>query len=224
MKWHKRIFIFACFVLIALSVAACAKEEKYEVGKFDEFQQKKIDAALSEENERKRVASLPSVLENADELDRIMGELKKRSELNGQDIKVFYKFTLNNNALHGNIINLCIIKPGTQQEVDQYAYIDGGWQEPRPLIVTGNGNPADYTVPLSDIAYTKIPNIYKAAQKEATRIAGGKVSSSFIARLPKPDLQGKPYWLVFIEGNTEKITGKFDLQGNLIQYDTSNKS
>ena len=146
---------------------------------------------------------------------KAISDLKETPELKGKDIQVFQNVLINDADGIGNMIDINVLVPGSNDKVNNYKFQNGKWSKPSPVQITGEGDMADNVMPIDSIDYNKVTDIYKAAEEKAKTIENGKVKKSLIYIYYIDDHKYNAY--INIEGSREKYTAKFDAQGNLLE-------
>ena len=78
-----------------------------------------------------------NIIKDEGSLVKIMDEFKNLDGLKGKEILVFQDVNMYTGET-GNRVVINILKPGTDDEVDNYEY-RGGWSKARPVQLSGSG-------------------------------------------------------------------------------------
>lgn len=91
-----------------------------------------------------------------------------------QDVNVYTGET-------GNRVIINVLKPGTDDEVDNYEY-RGGWGKANPVQLSGKGKAVDNCISLNKLDFAKVPQMYKAMEDKLKDIEGTKIDDYFSFR------------------------------------------
>lgn len=146
-------------------------------------------------------------------LTKIMQQLQDKPEFKGKEMKVFQDVTLVNSKDHGgNFIVIEVLKPGTE-DVDHYEYRNGSWSDGAPVKITGDGNMADNVIPLADLHFEKLPDIYKAMGEQVKDKKDVKVEQSVVYRF----WNGEWSVLISAASDREEYSGEFKPDGTMVE-------
>lgn len=154
-----------------------------------------------------------NVFTDAGVMEKIMQELQNKPEFKGKELKVFQDVVVVNSKDHGgNFIVIDVLKPGTE-DVDHYEYRGGSWSDAAPVKITGNGNIEDNVIPIADLHFEKLPDIYKAMAEQVKDKKDVKVKQTVTYRFWNGE------WTVLIdaESDREEYSGEFKPDGTMIE-------
>ncbi|MCF3111596.1 hypothetical protein LL912_22610 [Niabella sp. CC-SYL272] len=161
-------------------------------------------------------AGARSIFEDAATLDRIQSELENLPQFRGKKLMLyqslyFYDF-------QGGRISINIQNPDTTENVDQYVYANGKWEEPTPVKTFGQvQQEVDFLMPLSQIRLATAKKINDIANEKLKEIPGGKTNGFIyfnymrIKRINKTNAG----WYLQIQGARSDLRLDFDPDGNL---------
>ena len=153
-----------------------------------------------------------NIIKDEGSLVKIMDEFKNLDGLKGKEILVFQDVNMYTGET-GNRVVINILKPGTDDEVDNYEY-RGGWSKARPVQLSGSGKAIDNCIPLEQLDFAKIPQVYKSMEAQIKDIEGAKIDDYMSFRF----WQGK--WDIYVSAKSPraKYFADFDLDGNLKKF------
>ncbi|MCD2423372.1 hypothetical protein LQ567_11415 [Niabella pedocola] len=157
-----------------------------------------------------------SIFEDAATLDRIQSELEQLPQFRGKELMLYQ--SLHFYDFQGGRITINIQNPDTTENIDQYVYANGKWQEPTPVKTFGQlQQEVDFLMPLSRIRFATAKKINDVANEKIKDIPGGKTNGFIyfncmrIKRLNKTDAG----WYLQIQGARSDLRLDFDPDGNL---------
>lgn len=201
--------LLAIFVLSSFLLTSCGNGDKKETT---------TSTSQSENIEVDRVnetttSTTGSLLANPDLLNKAENDLKELAKFKGKEIKVFQKINIYDD---GRII-MAIQDPDKPENVDEYTYLDGKWQAPQALQISGGGNMDDNTFPLSQVKFETANAIFKQLQEKAKTVEGAEpVTTAFYNMNPAT---GEMRWLSGIDGTRESYTAIFNTDGSLKSFE-----
>jgi len=140
-------------------------------------------------------------------------ELKELPKFKGKEIKVFQKIYFYGD---GRIV-VSIQDPEKAENVDQYTYQDGKWQEPEAVQISGGGSMDANTFPLSQIKFETVNSIYKQVQEKSKDVEGAEeLDAAFYAMNPAT---GELRWTTSVQGTRGNYTGIFNADGSLKSFE-----
>lgn len=156
--------------------------------------------------------SSSNIFTDAGAMEKIMGQLQEKPEFKGKKLMVFQDVTVVNSKDHGgNFIVIDILKPGTE-DVDRYEYRNGSWSDGAPVKITGDGNMADNVIPMADLHFEKLPEIYKTFSEKVKDKKDVKVEQTAVYRF----WNGEWSVLIDAESEREEYGAEFKPDGTLI--------
>lgn len=176
------------------------------------------------------ISAAESLFEDNSSLNKLIDELRNTPALKGKELHIFQTFQIDEDMLQDRYVRymkIFLLKPGTEKQVIAYEYStskEKKWLDPQPVKVSGDGAMADNLVAFNDIHIENVPAMCKQTREKAAALKNVKIGTVRINLMPG-DL--RPYWLVQFTGmkGDSLIYGsaKFDLQGNLTQYDQNDQ-
>ena len=103
-----------------------------------------------------------NIIKDEGALVKIMDQFKNLDGLKGQEIQVFQDVNVYTGEI-GNRVIINVLKPGTDDEVDNYEY-RGGWGKANPVQLSGKGKAVDNCISLNKLDFAKVPQMYKAME------------------------------------------------------------
>ena len=153
-----------------------------------------------------------NIIKDEGSLVKIMDEFKNLDGLKGKEILIFQDVNMYTGET-GNRVVINILKPGTDDEVDNYEY-RGGWSKARPVQLSGSGKAIDNCIPLEQLDFAKIPQVYKSMEAQIKDIEDAKIDDYMSFRF----WQGKWDISVSAKSPRAKYFADFDLDGNLKKF------
>lgn len=154
-----------------------------------------------------------NIIKDEGDLVKIMDEFKKIDDLKGKDILVFQDVNVYTGEM-GNRVIINILKPGTDDQVDNYEY-SGGWSKARPVQLSGEGKAIDNCIPIEKLDFSKVPQMYREMEVKIKDIEGAKISDYFSFKF----WRGEWYGSLRAESPRAKYFAKFDLNGGLRKFE-----
>lgn len=202
--------LFGILAVSALIFTSCNGEKK------------ETDAATTTENVEANKdnnssedlsSSNENLLSNNELLSKAEKELKELPKFKGKDIKVFQQIYFYGDGR----IKLAIQDPEKPENVDDYLFQNGKWQEPQPVQISGGGSMDDNVFPLSDINFETVANINKQVEEKSKDIEGAQpLSALYYAMNPAT---GELRWMASVQGTRGNYTGMFNADGSLKSFD-----
>lgn len=153
-----------------------------------------------------------NIIKDEGALVKIMDDFKNLDDLKGKDILVFQDLNVYTGET-GNRVVINILKPGTDDQVDNYEY-RGGWSKARPVQLSGSGKAIDNCIPLAKLDFAKVPQMYKEMESQIKDIEGAKIKDYFSFNF----WNGKWYGSLSAESPRAKYYAEFDLNGGLTKF------
>lgn len=153
-----------------------------------------------------------NIIKDDGALVKIMEDFKNLDGLKGKEILVFQDVNVYSGET-GNRVVINILKPGTEDEVDNYEY-SGGWSKARPVQLSGKGKVADNCISIEKLDFSKVPQMYKEMENKIKDIEGAKVNDHFRFRF----WNGQWYCSMSAESPRAKYYADFDLNGVLTKF------
>lgn len=156
-----------------------------------------------------------NIIKDEGSLVKIMDEFKNLDGLKGQDIMVFQDLSVITGE-SGNRVVINILKPGTDDEVDNYEYRNG-WSKPNPVQLSGSGKAIDNCIPLSKFDFSKVPVMYKAMEEKIKDIKDAKIDDYFMFQYWNGEWNGS----LSAKSPRAKYNADFSLDGNMTEFKKS---
>lgn len=154
-----------------------------------------------------------NIIKDEGALVKIMDQFKNLDGLKGQEIQVFQDVNVYTGET-GNRVVINILKPGTDDEVDNYEY-RGGWGKANPVQLSGKGKAIDNCISLNKLDFAKVPQMYKAMEAKLKDIEGAKIDDYFSFRY----WRGNWYAAMGAKSPRAKYSAEFDLDGNMTKFE-----
>lgn len=145
-------------------------------------------------------------LQNAEE------ELKNLPKFKGKDIKVFQKIYFYDD---GRII-VSLQDPSKPDNIDEYTYQNGKWNEPEAVQISGGGDLNGNLFSLSEIKFETVAKVYKQLEEKAKDIEGAEINTGIYYNLNV--LRQEKAWFTGIEGTRGSYSGYFNADGSLKEF------
>ena len=156
-----------------------------------------------------------NIIKEDGSLVKIMQEFQNLDGLKGKEIMVFQDLNVYTGET-GNRVVINILKPGTDDEVDNYEY-RGGWGKAKPVRLSGSGKAIDNCISLAKFDFAKVPVMYKAMEEKIKDIEGAKIREYFSFNY----WNGDWYGALSAESPRAKYYAEFDLDGNMTKFKKS---
>jgi len=203
--------LLALFAIFALFLTSCGEGDKKEPTTTIQSESVNIDSVDS--GESAEVSESGNLLANTDLLNKAEKELKELPKFKGKEIKVFQNIYFYGDGR----IKLAIQDPEKPENVDEYLFQNGKWQEPQPVQISGGGSMDDNVFPLNQIKFETVNSIYKQVAEKSKDIEGAEeLSAAFYAMNPAT---GDLKWRTSVQGTRGSYSGLFNADGSLVSFD-----
>ncbi len=202
--------LFAILAISALVFTSC-KDDK----KATETNTENVEAKSENESENNsgEAISTSNLLADVTLLNKAEKELKELPKFKGKEIKVFQQVYFYGDGR----IKLAIQDPTKPENIDDYLFQNGKWQEPQPVQISGGGSMDDNVFPLSDIKFETVANINKQVEAKSKDIEGAQpLGALYYAMNPAT---GELRWMASVQGTRGNYTGMFNADGSLKSFD-----
>ena len=202
--------LFAILAISALVFTSC-KDDK----KATETNTENVEAKSENESENNsgEAISTSNLLADVTLLNKAEKELKELPKFKGKEIKVFQQVYFYGDGR----IKLAIQDPTKPENIDDYLFQNGKWQEPQPVQISGGGSMDDNVFPLSDIKFETVANINKQVEAKSKDIEGAQpLGALYYAMNPAT---GELRWMASVQGTRGNYTGMFNSDGSLKSFD-----
>lgn len=204
--------LFAILAISALVFTSC-KDDKKDPQTDTENVEVKNDSQSTENNESGEATSTSNLLADVNLLNKAEKELKELPKFKGKNIKIFQQVYFYGDGR----IKLAIQDPEKPENVDDYLFQNGKWQEPQPVQISGGGSMDDNVFPLSDIKFETVANINKQVAEKTKDVEGAQpLSALYYAMNPAT---GELRWMANVQGTRGNYTGMFNTDGSLKSFD-----
>ncbi len=202
--------LFAILAISALVFTSC-KDDK----KSTETNNENVEAKSENESENNsgEAISTSNLLADVTLLNKAEKELKELPKFKGKEIKVFQQVYFYGDGR----IKLAIQDPTKPENIDDYLFQNGKWQEPQPVQISGGGSMDDNVFPLNDIKFETVANINKQVEAKSKDIEGAQpLGALYYAMNPAT---GELRWMANVQGTRGNYTGMFNSDGSLKSFD-----
>ncbi|WP_118973229.1 hypothetical protein [Taibaiella koreensis] len=143
--------------------------------------------------------------------DSIRQQLYDMPGLKGRKLYLYQGFYLYD--YQGGIIGISLQDPDRRENVDAYRYRKGIWQREEPVKVTGNIPMKEWLLPLDEVHWNVIPEIWATAKKKAATIEdAGSITHIYFNYMERGHIKE---WYLGIRSPRRDYYLYFDLLGNL---------
>lgn len=159
-------------------------------------------AATSDENAQK--------LTDAEYLQKAEDALRELPKFKGKSIMIFQEATFYKDGR----ISICLQDPSSPNNVDQYQYANGSWEDPQPVQLSGDGEMKDNLIPLDTFKFAtvaKIANTWMEKAKSLPDFDEEKNPLTMVG-LKLGIVSGEPSIIV---SDVETTRAKYDIDFNL---------
>ncbi|MGV0980367.1 hypothetical protein [Empedobacter falsenii] len=201
--------LFAILAISALVFTSC-KDDK----KSTETNNENVEAKSENESENNsgEAISTSNLLADVTLLNKAEKELKELPKFKGKEIKVFQQVYFYGDGR----IKLAIQDPTKPENIDDYLFQNGKWQEPQPVQISGGGSMDDNVFPLNDIKFETVANINKQVEAKSKDIEGAQpLGALYYAMNPAT---GELRWMANVQGTRGNYTGMFNSDGSLKSF------
>lgn len=156
-----------------------------------------------------------SLFESVDRLNLIQEELLNLPQFKGKKLMAYqslYFYDFNNGH-----ISLKIQDPNIPENIDEYVYRDGNWQQPIPVKITGNIPVEHYLFPLEKVKFSVAKIVHDQIVNEANMMDGGKASDHVYFNYINMSSGKQYYWYSSVSGNRKDLYIDFDMEGKEIK-------
>lgn len=201
--------LFAILAISALVFTSCKDDKKDPQTGTENIEAKNNET----ESDSGEVTSTSNLLADITLLNKAEKELKELPKFKGKEIKVFQQVYFYGDGR----IKLAIQDPEKPENVDDYLFQNGKWQEPQPVQISGGGSMDDNVFPLSDIKFETVANINKQVEAKSKDIEGAQpLGALYYAMNPAT---GELRWMASVQGTRGNYTGMFNSDGSLKSFD-----
>ncbi|MFT4094406.1 MAG: hypothetical protein QM640_12275 [Niabella sp.] len=179
-----------------------------------------IDEAMAKAGLKSGQSNYTSIYASADKLDSIQQELQNLPKLKGKKVNMYQQLYFYD--FQDGIISVQIQDPDIPENVDEYRYVRGQWQQPTPVKITGNIPMKDYLFLLEKIKFSTAKKVHDQAGKKADETEGNKASDHvyFDHMIIPLSRSAHTIWYTSISGTRHDYYLDFDVNGNLKKIQT----
>lgn len=201
--------LLALFALTTIALTSCGNKETKENTTTIESESVKIDDESAENTN----STEGNLLSNVELLNKAEKELKELPKFKGKEIKVFQNIYFYGDGR----IKLAIQDPDKPENVDDYLFQNGKWQEPQPVQLSGGGSMEDNVFPLSQIKFETVNSIFKQVAEKSKEIEGAEeLDIAFYSMNPAT---GDLKWRTNVQGTRGSYSGIFNADGTLVSFE-----
>ena len=204
--------LFAILAISALVFTSCKDDKKASETNTENVEAKSDNETTENVNSGEATTS-GNLLNDVALLNKAEKELKELPKFKGKEIKVFQQVYFYGDGR----IKLAIQDPAKPENVDDYLFQNGKWQEPQPVQISGGGSMDDNVFPLKDIKFETVANINKQVEAKSKDIEGAQpLGALYYAMNPAT---GELRWMASVQGTRGNYTGMFNADGSLKSFD-----
>lgn len=151
-------------------------------------------------------------LTNRDALKKAESALKDMPKLKGKDVQVFQ----NIHFYEDGRVQLALQDPAKPENIDDYLFQGGKWQEPQAVQISGDGDMKANVFPLSTLKFETVADIYKQLEEQSKDVEGAKIDGHIYYNLNVMNQQGQ--WMTGVQGTRGQYSGYFNADGSLKEF------
>ncbi|MDR2284188.1 MAG: hypothetical protein LBE37_13310 [Sphingobacterium sp.] len=194
-------------VLSAMLFAACGENNKKAENNTQTTEEAGKSGATSGDTEQ-----AGNFLTNRDALKKAESELKDMPKFKGKDVKVFQ----NIHFYEDGRIQLALQDPDKPENIDDYLFQGGKWQEPQAVQISGDGDMSANVFALSTLKFETVADIYKQLETQSKEVEGAKIDGHIYYNLNVMHQKGQ--WMTGVQGTRGQYSGYFNADGSLIEF------
>ncbi|MDM1550410.1 hypothetical protein [Empedobacter falsenii] len=202
--------LFAILAISALVFTSCKDDKKATETNTENVEAKSDNETESNSGE---ATSTSNLLADVTLLNKAEKELKELPKFKGKEIKVFQQVYFYGDGR----IKLAIQDPTKPENIDDYLFQNGKWQEPQPVQISGGGSMDDNVFPLNDIKFETVANINKQVEAKSKDIEGAQPLGALYYAMNLAT--GELRWMASVQGTRGNYTGMFNSDGSLKSFD-----
>lgn len=195
-------------VLSTLLFAACGEGNK-KVESNNQTVETNGETSIGNEEKTEESGNF---LVNKDALKKAEEQLKDMDKFKGKDVQVFQ----NVHFYEDGRIQLAIQDPAKPENIDDYSFQGGKWQEPQPVQISGGGDMKANVFPLNSLKFETVAAIYKQLEDKSKDIEGAKIDGHIYYNLNVMKQEGQ--WMTGVQGKREGYSGYFNADGSLKEF------
>lgn len=195
-------------VLSSLLFAACDNNKKVE-DRAQTTQGANVGESVPGNTEKEQVGNF---LTNREVLKSAETQLKNLPKFKGKDIQVFQ----NIHFYEDGRVQLAVQDPAKPENIDDYLFQGGKWQEPQAVQISGDGDMKSNVFPLSTLKFETVADIYKQLEEKSKDVEGAKIDGHIYYNLNVMNQQGQ--WMTGVQGTRGNYSGYFNADGSLKEF------
>ena len=196
-------------VLSSLLFAACGDSNKKATDNTQTMQENGKTESTPATGESEKSANF---LTDRDALKAAETQLKEMAKLKGKDIQVFQ----NIHFYEDGRVQLALQDPTKPENIDDYLFQGGKWQEPQPVQISGGGDMKSNVFSLNSLKFETVADIYKQLEEKSKDVEGAKIDGHIYYNLNVMKQEGQ--WMTGVQGTRGQYSGCFNADGSLKEF------
>ncbi len=196
-------------VLSAMLFAACGDNNKKAENNTQTTEEAGKNGAASDKGDTEQEGNF---LTNRDALKKAEAALKDMPKFKGKDVKVFQ----NIHFYEDGRVQLALQDPDKPENIDDYLFQGGKWQEPQAVQISGDGDMSANVFPLSTLKFETVADIYKQLEEQSKEVEGAKIDGHIYYNLNVMLQKGQ--WMTGVQGTRGQYSGYFNADGSLKEF------
>ncbi|ERJ60459.1 hypothetical protein [Sphingobacterium paucimobilis] len=196
-------------VLSSLLFAACGENNKKTENNAQTTEEAGKSGSASDKGESEQGGNF---LTNRDALKKAEAELKDMPKFKGKDVKVFQ----NIHFYEDGRVQLALQDPDKPENIDDYLFQGGKWQEPQAVQISGDGDMSANVFSLSTLKFETVADIYKQVEEQSKEVEGAKIDGHIYYNLNVMHQSGQ--WITGVQGSRGQYSGYFNADGSLKEF------
>ena len=196
-------------VLSTMLFAACGEGNKKVENNTQTTEEAGKNGAASDKSDTEQEGNF---LTNRDALKKAEAALKDMPKFKGKDVKVFQ----NIHFYEDGRVQLALQDPDKPENIDDYLFQGGKWQEPQAVQISGDGDMSANVFPLSTLKFETVADIYKQLEEQSKEVEGAKIDGHIYYNLNVMLQKGQ--WMTGVQGTRGQYSGYFNADGSLKEF------
>lgn len=196
-------------VLSTMLFAACGESNKKAENNTQTTEEAGKNGAASDKGDAEQEGNF---LTNRDALKKAEAALKDMPKFKGKDVKVFQ----NIHFYEDGRVQLALQDPDKPENIDDYLFQGGKWQEPQAVQISGDGDMSANVFPLSTLKFETVADIYKQLEEQSKEVEGAKIDGHIYYNLNVMLQKGQ--WMTGVQGTRGQYSGYFNADGSLKEF------
>ncbi|TDQ81307.1 hypothetical protein [Sphingobacterium yanglingense] len=196
-------------VLSTMLFAACGEGNKKAENNTQTTEEAGKNGAESDKGDAEQEGNF---LTNRDALKKAEAALKDMPKFKGKDVKVFQ----NIHFYEDGRVQLALQDPDKPENIDDYLFQGGKWQEPQAVQISGDGDMSANVFPLSTLKFETVADIYKQLEEQSKEVEGAKIDGHIYYNLNVMLQKGQ--WMTGVQGTRGQYSGYFNADGSLKEF------